>query len=61
MDDPSGSGVEHCIDYWDAGECIAYLEADGSDAPEYDLETDAGLAMLRKDCKILAAQQTEAA
>lgn len=61
MDDPSGSGIDPCIDFWDAGECIAYLEADGSDAPEYDLETDAGLARLRNDCKLAAARETAAA
>jgi len=61
VDDPSGSGVDPCIDSWDAGECIAFLEADGSDAPEYDLETDRGITRLRRDCKLLAARQTEAA
>lgn len=45
------------IDLWDAGECIAFLEADGSEAPEYDLETDHGIAMLRRACKIQAAQE----
>ena len=61
VDEPSGSGIDPRIDFWDASECLAFLEADGSDAPEYDLETDLGIAMLRKDCKILAAGQTEAA
>lgn len=61
MDHPCDSGLDPCIDSWDAGECIAFLEADGGEAPEYDLETDSGLAMLRQDCKLLAARQTEAA
>ena len=45
------------IDYWDAAECIAFLEADGSEAPEYDLETDHGIALLRRECKVKAAQE----
>ena len=39
------------IDHWSAARCIAFLEADGSEAPEYDLETDSGLGRLREDCK----------
>ena len=39
------------IALWDAARCIAFLEADGSEAPEYDLETDAGLNRLREDCQ----------
>ena len=65
MDHPSSTGIndaiERGIDYWDAGECIAFLEADGSEAPEYDLETEHGIALLRKDCKLLAAEQEQAA
>ena len=36
---------------WSAARCIAFLEADGAEAPEYDLETNAGLERLREDCK----------
>lgn len=61
VDEPPATGIDPCTDVWDASECIAYLEANGSDAPEYDLETDLGIAMLRRDCRIPAAGQTEAA
>lgn len=49
------------IDYWDIGECIAFLEADGSEAPDYHLGTEQGIALLRTNCKIVAAQLEEAA
>ena len=61
MDDPSRDGISDFIDHWDVGECIAYLEADGSDAPEYDLETEHGVELLRRDCKLLAAGEEAAA
>ena len=39
------------ISRWSPARCIAFLEQDGDQAPEYDLETDWGLERLREDCK----------
>ncbi len=39
------------IGHWSAERCIVYLEEDGAEAPEYDLETERGLQLLRQDCK----------
>ena len=36
---------------WDPETCIAFLEADAEAAPEYDLETARGVALLREDCR----------
>ena len=39
------------IDAWDISDCIHFLEQDGDTVPEYDLETPAGLWLLREDCR----------
>jgi len=57
VDEPSATGIDPCTDVWDASECLACLEAYGSDAPEYDLETELGIAMLQRDCRRLGRQR----
>lgn len=45
---------------WSAERCIAFLEEDGTEAPEYDLETDRGIERLREDCRRRASARQAA-
>lgn len=49
------------IDQWDPELCISFLEEDGESAPEYDLETQNGLELLRQDCRERASRLATAA
>lgn len=48
------------ISRWSAERCIAFLEEDGAEAPEYDLETDWGVERLREDCRRKASARQAA-
>ena len=48
------------IEHWSPARCIGFLEQDGAEAPEYDLETDWGIAQLRADCARQAAARQAA-